>query len=133
MRCKGKPQSRAESWQEAWPSGITSDESLHSPPFIFWDPTFYSRCPGNHGSAFCGRLGLGANFGRRCLWRVSLSPHLNLLLHLLERVCSATVSMWRHQDNVWELVLIRVRRTELSSSLTAGGFTCLAVLKASVI
>lgn len=134
MRCKGKPQSRAESWQEAWLSGITSEESLPSSPFIFWDPAFYSRCLWSHGSAFCGRLGLGANFGRRCLWRVSLSPHFILLLHLLEHVYSATASMWRSEDNVCELVLIRVQRTELrSSGLTAGGFTCLTILKAFVI
>ena len=51
-------------------------------------PFFLGSCPysrgteWSHGSALCGRLGLGANPGRRCLWRVSLStfyPPLHLL------------------------------------------------------
>jgi hypothetical protein len=63
-------------------------------PSIFWDPAFYSRCAWSHGSAFCGRLGFGANFGRRCLWRVSLSPHFNFLLQCVSVCLSVCLSCY---------------------------------------
>ena len=51
------------------------EASPHQPSFL--GSCSYSRgTEWSHGSALCGRLGLGANPGRRCLWRVSLSPFL---------------------------------------------------------
>lgn len=85
MRCQGKQELlfilRTHGNTQSSVASQMIEACTLAPSFL--DPAFYSR--GNqwsHGSALCGRLGLGANPGRRCLWRVSLST-FTLLSHLL--------------------------------------------------